>query len=370
MRITKVSVKKLFGIFDHEIPLNQDSRITIIHGPNGFGKTVLLRMIDSFFNSNYSIFFQVPFSVFRIEFDIGERIEVRSNSETSAESENQRTIVFDEGKTSPRVLLEPKTDGETDWLARILDEVSTKLIGTQRLQSEYEIKPDLESHGEDEYNLIIRPKVIEYSESLAKRVQDELGAMDSSIQQTQELDSKLQELATLESDENAPVGMTDERKLGILERLKDIMDDSNKAWASSLERNELVTVLKQIIDGLFVFKQLLFSEEGEFAIVAGDGKTIPLTSLSSGEQHQLVLFYELLFLVPRGCLVMIDEPELSLHVTWQRRFLDDIREIVRLRNLDVLIATHSPQIVNDKYDWMVDLNNPEAELADDVAEYA
>ena len=38
MRITKVLVKKLFGIFDHEIPLNQDSRITIIHGPNGFGK--------------------------------------------------------------------------------------------------------------------------------------------------------------------------------------------------------------------------------------------------------------------------------------------------------------------------------------------
>ena len=41
MRITKISVKGLFGMFDHEIPLNQESRITIVHGPNGVGKTVL-----------------------------------------------------------------------------------------------------------------------------------------------------------------------------------------------------------------------------------------------------------------------------------------------------------------------------------------
>ena len=33
-------------MFDHEIPLNQESRITIIHGPNGVGKTVLMRMVS------------------------------------------------------------------------------------------------------------------------------------------------------------------------------------------------------------------------------------------------------------------------------------------------------------------------------------
>ena len=69
MRITKVSVKKLFGIFDHEISLNQDSRITIIHGPNGFGKTILLTMLNGLFNSSYRVFEEVPFDEFRVYID-------------------------------------------------------------------------------------------------------------------------------------------------------------------------------------------------------------------------------------------------------------------------------------------------------------
>ena len=39
MRLTKIHVTKLFGVFDHTIPLNLDDRITIIHGPNGFGNS-------------------------------------------------------------------------------------------------------------------------------------------------------------------------------------------------------------------------------------------------------------------------------------------------------------------------------------------
>ena len=57
MRITKISVKGLFGMFDHEIPLNQESRITIIHGPNGVGKTVLAADASrTMFNYEYELF--------------------------------------------------------------------------------------------------------------------------------------------------------------------------------------------------------------------------------------------------------------------------------------------------------------------------
>ena len=52
---------------------------------------------------------------------------------------------------------------------------------------------------------------------------------------------------------------------------------------------------------------------------------------------------------------MIDEPELSMNVVWQRNFLKDLQRIIELRNFDVLIATHSPQIIHDKWDWMVAL---------------
>jgi predicted ATP-binding protein involved in virulence len=76
MRAKTISVTKLFGIFNHKIPLNLDEHITIIHGPNGFGKTVLLRMVDGLLKSNYMLFRRIPFDEFKIEFDDQEFISV------------------------------------------------------------------------------------------------------------------------------------------------------------------------------------------------------------------------------------------------------------------------------------------------------
>ncbi len=69
MRITKISVTGLFGMFDHEIPLNQESRITIVHGPNGVGKTVLMRMLNSLFLYEYDFYATFPFERFTINFE-------------------------------------------------------------------------------------------------------------------------------------------------------------------------------------------------------------------------------------------------------------------------------------------------------------
>lgn len=42
LRIESISVEGLFGLYDHTIPLNLEDRVTIIHGPNGVGKTKIL----------------------------------------------------------------------------------------------------------------------------------------------------------------------------------------------------------------------------------------------------------------------------------------------------------------------------------------
>ncbi|MBF0549822.1 MAG: AAA family ATPase [Deltaproteobacteria bacterium] len=84
MRITDIAVKGLFGTFDHHIPLNLNERVTIIHGPNGFGKTVLLQLIDGLFNYNYEIFSRVPFSLFRIKFTNETSLNVKKSRPTSA----------------------------------------------------------------------------------------------------------------------------------------------------------------------------------------------------------------------------------------------------------------------------------------------
>ncbi len=87
----------------------------------------------------------------------------------------------------------------------------------------------------------------------------------------------------------------------------------------------------------------------------GSGRGLPMSQLSSGEQHLLLLYYQLLFEIEPDTLVMIDEPELSMNVVWQRNFLKDLQRIIELRKFDVLIATHSPQIIHDKWDWVVHL---------------
>lgn len=46
MRLEKISVTSLFGVFDHEIKLNTDDGITIVIGENGLGKTVILEAIN------------------------------------------------------------------------------------------------------------------------------------------------------------------------------------------------------------------------------------------------------------------------------------------------------------------------------------
>ena len=88
------------------------------------------------------------------------------------------------------------------------------------------------------------------------------------------------------------------------------------------------------------------------------GNRLPLDSLSSGEQHELVLHYDLLFRVQANTIVLIDEPELSLHVSWQKRFLPDLLEVAKLSTFDAIVATHSPYIIGERDDLMAGLGDP------------
>jgi predicted ATP-binding protein involved in virulence len=68
-----------------------------------------------------------------------------------------------------------------------------------------------------------------------------------------------------------------------------------------------------------------------------------------------VLTYDLLFNVKPNSLVLIDEPEISLHVTWQKEFLNDIVRIAAINSSRFIVATHSPQIINKFWSQTVGL---------------
>ena len=80
--------------------------------------------------------------------------------------------------------------------------------------------------------------------------------------------------------------------------------------------------------------------------------------LSSGEQHEIVLLFELLFETKPNSLILVDEPELSLHVAWQREMLKDLQDMADLSDFRAILATHSPQIIGERWDLTIELKGP------------
>jgi predicted ATP-binding protein involved in virulence len=125
------------------------------------------------------------------------------------------------------------------------------------------------------------------------------------------------------------------------------------------EISDKIELFLQVINAKFRRKRLFVDREQGFRVVSTQGHQLSLESLSSGEQQEIVLTYGLLFREQVGTLVLIDEPELSLHVSWQNDFIPDLLKIAELAKLKFLVATHSPSIINDRWDLTVELSDGE-----------
>lgn len=76
-------------------------------------------------------------------------------------------------------------------------------------------------------------------------------------------------------------------------------------------------------------------------------RRILLNSLSSGEKQMISLFAKL-FLYPKGKIVLIDEPELSLSIEWQSKILVDVLDAPLCEQ--VIAITHSPFVFDNELD--------------------
>ncbi|MBE9137063.1 AAA family ATPase [Nodosilinea sp. LEGE 07088] len=456
MRIKQISVYGLFGIFDHVIPLKTNERITIIHGPNGFGKTAMLRILNGFFNSRYSELRSIPFDKFQVELDNGEIIEVvRDSKELQDAGRVDITFHFQKAKSkklsfslgqvkfSPDIgfpigILDEVIPGlermdTRKWIYLPTDEVlsleevverfgdslpdslSTKLRGSYS-KEEPEWLKDLKNathirliESQRLLNLVpsrssrtyrgtpsMLSTVSAYSDELAKLMQDkfkEYGTTSQSLDRTfplrvvkqqpsadvadEQLRDQLNELESTRS-RLIEVGLLDKEEDSEFQIQPQDIDESTKnalsVYVEDVEKKlnvfsetaRKIDLLRRIINNKFAYsyKEINFSKEKGFVFStryksSSDSKKLSPTDLSSGEQHELVLLYELLFKVEPNSLVLIDEPELSLHVGWQIQFLKDLQEIIQLADLDILMATHSPDIIQDRWDLTVELEGPE-----------
>lgn len=80
--------------------------------------------------------------------------------------------------------------------------------------------------------------------------------------------------------------------------------------------------------------EIVFEQEGD--------ELLPY-SLSSGEKQMLVILLTVLVQDMRPCVLLMDEPEVSLHIEWQQRIIAIIREMNP--NAQIILTTHSPAMI-------------------------
>jgi ABC-type ATPase involved in cell division len=143
------------------------------------------------------------------------------------------------------------------------------------------------------------------------------------------------------------------------------LEDSERKLLTFRDLLDRITLLREIVNSRFLNKTLIVDRDKGFRFETKLGQQLDPTQLSSGEQNELVLVYNLLFKVSEGSVVLIDEPEISLHIAWQQKFLEDVQRISQISHLRFIIATHSPQIVHKWWSRAVALGpglDPEDQL--------
>ena len=140
------------------------------------------------------------------------------------------------------------------------------------------------------------------------------------------------------------------------------LKDAKEKFAPFEDLLDRIELLQEILNERLHSKCVEVTAADGLSVRRHDGVYIALDSLSTGEQHEIILMYDLLLNVEIGATVFIDEPEISLHVAWQLRFIPDVLKIAKLVGFRFIVATHSPQIINGMWDNAVGLGSESGEF--------
>ena len=149
-------------------------------------------------------------------------------------------------------------------------------------------------------------------------------------------------------------------------KVKDVKDFIlNKHRKRSRELDSIKKATKEIgnfIEKIFKGMDLSFSlvdvddtgrENEKVTFKNKNGKEFDIDNLSTGEKTLLSKVLYLYFKDVKNQIILIDEPELSLHPDWQNRVLKLYENFAKENNCQIIIATHSPHIIGSaKSEWI------------------
>lgn len=378
MKLTQVKVERLYGLHDYKIDFATEESLKIIHAPNGFGKTTVLKLIQHILNGEIEAIKSIPFQHFSIAFDEdGMCITVQKIEEKLCyviEKKGNKVSYEIEREKGLNILLE-------EALKEIQKRMPIYLINANRLWVE---KRKRQTNEE-----LITPMVMEYAKELGEWMR---AALAQSNYYGQELDRsfpnrlaiRLQEkeksylseeaineaLQVLENKRRAleQVGLYSSvnlEEVGCFNKLDEQMrtvltlyiEDSQKKIEKVESLASKINLLCTLINKRFAYKVMEVNMDEGFLFRVPTNEVLKADKLSSGEQNELILMFQLLFKCPEEAMILMDEPEISLHIAWQQSFLEDMEIIANLSKIRMLIATHSPDIINGRWDLTTGLED-------------
>lgn len=372
------------GVYQRK--LNRD--LNVFYGLNGSGKTSLLRILDSAMSGDADILRIVPFesaevTIFSIHYK-REFVRTISKSEIlgeppTGEGKGQRppipTVTIEEAVETGHQLRLPSSEKEIRWKVEPSEPDTFKTqwihtyLPTWRLYPDYDLYAPLlrEKPGdtmEREYNWdrFFARSLEEiwsgYSNQLLSEIQkiqaDGLASILKGILTPVKRAKRSPQIDPQVAFTRVSAFLERQGSPGILgdaevfksrysddAQFRKIVQDINAIEGnieeSRISRNRLEQLIRDMFSGN---KQVVFKDTG-IAVETDKGQDIGLASLSSGEKQALWIFIGTL--LAEECALLIDEPEISMHIDWQEKLLSGMQQLNP--NAQIIVATHSPGIM-------------------------
>lgn len=134
------------------------------------------------------------------------------------------------------------------------------------------------------------------------------------------------------------------------------VDDMNDKMDRFETLYKKISLYKRVVTNKVLSEKTIdFSDDG-LTVTNVKGRALgDLHKLSSGEQNLLILYFNLIFKSNSKTILLIDEPENSLHVAWQAKMLEDYISMAETTGCQIVLATHSPTFVDGRWEITSDL---------------
>lgn len=430
LAVTKISVEKLFGIYDYLIPNNQEtdiSKLLIVYGDNGTGKTTLLKLffylLSTRDKSGYKTkLAETKFKKFSVQFQNG--IEVGASREKSRIGSFEYYIAKDGKKiksvdliANPENAIQLIPGSKSDFIYQEILVYLRKLnITTFYLSDDRKILNSVTSgHNEFEnQRIILNDSDIIYSRdydkvAIKKALNERKLALEPTIERLidwvrnkiisgsrkgeqnsqvifsdiiknyitlSETETSIKDKDLLFNElDNLEQKITSFVNLGLIDNLdtKNIRNSIKKAktpeqikflntvitpYLDSINAklNALEIVEKTLnlfiktINNYFTNKEISFHLTTGFSLKQSNDKDvleeINFNWLSSGEKQLLLLLINTITSADDATIFIIDEPEISLNIKWQRKLIKTLLEFSAEKNIQFILATHSFELLS------------------------